>query len=152
MILEDHVIKGSCELMSPPSLVWQSWIGENPNIAANTIILWMRDPTFVGYPRLYMYVEKQRREGKLEEEKEKASDDVSIILLKLLTELTILTSLLAISIVKVEETLKISYHPVKFGGNKQFGNGDTMVLICHLILQDHGTKGSSNSVSRNLSK
>ena len=112
----------------------------------------MRDPTFVGYPRLYMYVEKQRREGKLEEEKEKASDDASIILLNLLTELTILTSLLTISIVKVEETLKISYHPVKFGCNKQFGNGDTMVLICHLILQDHGTKGSSNSVSRNLSK
>ena len=31
----------------------------------------------------------------------------------------------------------ISYHPVRIGGNKQSGRGDTMLLICDVILQDY---------------
>ena len=38
----------------------------------------------------------------------------------------------------------ISYIPAKFGGHRHFCNGNVMVLVCHLFLQDHMTKGSSN--------
>ena len=31
---------------------------------------------------------------------------------------------------------------VKFGGNRDCDNGDIMVLVCNMILQDHMTKES----------
>ena len=45
------------------------------------------------------------------------------------------------------ETLKESHTSVKFGGHKHRGSGDITVLVCHLIWQDHMTKGSSNMVT-----
>ena len=47
-----------------------------------------------------------------------------------------------------KEPLKVSHHPVKFGGHWHCGSGDTMVLVCHVILQDHVTKGSNNYMGR----
>ena len=37
-----------------------------------------------------------------------------------------------------------SHQPAKFGGHWQCGSGDVMPLVCHLILQDHVTKGWRN--------
>ena len=38
------------------------------------------------------------------------------------------------------EAIKISYHPVEFGGHRHSGNRDIMVLVCHVTLQDHVIK------------
>ena len=35
-------------------------------------------------------------------------------------------------------------HPTKFNGHKHHRRGDLMVLLCHLITQDHMSKASSN--------
>ena len=50
------------------------------------------------------------------------------------------------------EPLKVSHYLANFGGNRQCCSGDTMVLIYHVILQGHVTKGSSNSLGRNPSR
>ena len=33
-------------------------------------------------------------------------------------------------------------YPAKFGGHRQCGSGDIMVLVCHVISQDHVIKGA----------
>ena len=35
----------------------------------------------------------------------------------------------------------ISYHPAKFGGHGHFRRGDVMVLLSHVILQNHAING-----------
>ena len=35
------------------------------------------------------------------------------------------------------ELIKVGYQPVKFGSHRHPDSGDTVVLICHVILQDH---------------
>ena len=36
--------------------------------------------------------------------------------------------------------IKKSHHPNKFGGHQHYGYGDTLVLVCHVILQEHVIK------------
>ena len=36
----------------------------------------------------------------------------------------------------------VSLHPTKFGGHRHCDSGDIIVLVCHLILQDHMIKVS----------
>ena len=36
----------------------------------------------------------------------------------------------------------VSHHPTKFHGHRHCGSGDKMVLVCHVISQDHVIKGS----------
>ena len=48
--------------------------------------------------------------------------------------------------------MKVSYHPANFGGHRQCGSGDIMVLVCHVISQDHLINGSSDFVRRSTSK
>ena len=38
--------------------------------------------------------------------------------------------------------MKISYHPTKFGGHKDCGGEDIMILVCHVILEKHVIKMS----------
>ena len=40
----------------------------------------------------------------------------------------------------------MSYYPAKFGCHRDCGSGDLMVLDCHVVLQDHVTKRSSNFI------
>ena len=40
-----------------------------------------------------------------------------------------------------QESIKVSYHPVKFDSHRHCGSGNIMVLVCHNILQHHVTKG-----------
>ena len=37
--------------------------------------------------------------------------------------------------------LKISHYPAKFGGHRQCGSRDVIVVVCHVISQDHLVKG-----------
>ena len=39
------------------------------------------------------------------------------------------------------DTIKASYHPAKFVCHSHYGSGVTMILICHVALQDHLVKG-----------
>ena len=48
--------------------------------------------------------------------------------------------------------MKVSYHPANFGGHRQCGSRDIMVLVCHVISQDHLINGSSDFVGRSTSK
>ena len=41
-----------------------------------------------------------------------------------------------------QESLKVSYQPAKFGGDKHFGSEDIMVSVSLVILEDHVIKGS----------
>ena len=41
----------------------------------------------------------------------------------------------------------LSYHPAEFGGHRHFVSGDIMILVCHVILQDHVIKGSCDFMS-----
>ena len=40
----------------------------------------------------------------------------------------------------------VSEHPAKSGGERHYGSGDIMVLVYHLIWQDHVTKGSCSFI------
>ena len=35
----------------------------------------------------------------------------------------------------------VSYNPAKFSGHRYRGSGNTMVSVCHVILQEHVIKG-----------
>ena len=39
-----------------------------------------------------------------------------------------------------QEPINIGYHPAKFGGHKHCGSEDVVVLVCHVISQDHVIK------------
>ena len=38
------------------------------------------------------------------------------------------------------EPLKLSHHPIKFGGHNQWVSREMVVLVCHVILKDHVIK------------
>ena len=40
------------------------------------------------------------------------------------------------------ESLKVSHKPANFGGDKDFGSEDIMVLVSLVILEDHVVKGT----------
>ena len=40
-----------------------------------------------------------------------------------------------------EEPLIVSRHPGMFGCYRHYGSRDKMVLVCHVILEDHVIKG-----------
>ena len=42
----------------------------------------------------------------------------------------------------------MSHHPAKFSGHRHSGGGDVMVLVCHVISQDHLIKKSSDFMGR----
>ena len=48
------------------------------------------------------------------------------------------------------EPLKLSHHPAKFGGHRHCDHGD-MILICHVISQNHVIKDQYNYVGKSLS-
>ena len=37
------------------------------------------------------------------------------------------------------ESLMVSHHPAKFSGQRHCGSEDIMILVCHMIQQDHAT-------------
>ena len=45
------------------------------------------------------------------------------------------------------ESIKVNYHPAMFGSHKHRGSED-MILVCHMILQDHEIKGSSDYMGK----
>ena len=36
--------------------------------------------------------------------------------------------------------MKIGYYPAKFGGHRHCGSEDVMILVCHVVLEDHAIK------------
>ena len=46
----------------------------------------------------------------------------------------------------------VSLTPTKFNGHKHNRGGDLIVLLCHLITQDHMSKASSNIMGRSPSR
>ena len=40
-----------------------------------------------------------------------------------------------------EEPVNVNYHPTNFGGHRYCGSRDIMILVCHMISQDHVIKG-----------
>ena len=50
------------------------------------------------------------------------------------------------------ELVKVGYHPVKFGGHRHSDNGDIVLPVCHVILQDHMIKVSCDFIGRSLSR
>ena len=42
----------------------------------------------------------------------------------------------------MQELIKVNYHLAKFGDHRHCGSEDIMILVCHMILQDHVIKGS----------
>ena len=42
------------------------------------------------------------------------------------------------------EPLMINHHATKIGGHRHCGSGDIMILVCHMILQDHVIKCCSS--------
>ena len=36
-----------------------------------------------------------------------------------------------------QEPIEVGYHPATFGGHKHSDNGDIVILVGHVILQDH---------------
>ena len=45
----------------------------------------------------------------------------------------------------------MSHDPVKFGVPINYGSGDIMVVVCHMISQDHVIVGSLNFVDGSTS-
>ena len=42
-----------------------------------------------------------------------------------------------------QELIKTNYHHIKFRDHRHSGSGDMVVLVCHVILQNHVIKGRS---------
>ena len=49
------------------------------------------------------------------------------------------------------QPLKASHHPAKFGGLRGFGRGGIMILVCHVIFQDHVINVSRDFIGKNQS-
>ena len=47
-----------------------------------------------------------------------------------------------------QEPIKASYHPTNFGDHSHCGRGIIIILVCHVISQDHVIKGSSEFMGR----
>ena len=47
---------------------------------------------------------------------------------------------------------EVSQHPAKFGDHRHCNRGGIIVPVCHVILQDHDTKGLSNIMGRSPSR
>ena len=47
--------------------------------------------------------------------------------------------------------MKVSHHPAKFCGQRYCGSGDIMVIVSHVILQDHVAEGWSSIMGRSPS-
>ena len=47
---------------------------------------------------------------------------------------------------------KVSYHSAKFGGHRHYGNGDILVLVCHITSQDHVIKASCDFMGKGPSR
>ena len=50
------------------------------------------------------------------------------------------------------EAIKISYHPANFARHRNCSSGDIMIIVYHVILQDHVIKGSCDFMDRSPSK
>ena len=48
--------------------------------------------------------------------------------------------------------LKVCHHPTTFGGHRQYGSGDVMVLVCHVISQENVMKRSYDFIGRTPSR
>ena len=44
--------------------------------------------------------------------------------------------------------MKVSRHSARFGGHRHCGSGDRLVLVCHVISENHVIKGSCDFKSR----
>ena len=49
-------------------------------------------------------------------------------------------------------SVHLSYHPAKFGGHRDCGSKDIMVLLCLVLSQDHAIKASCDFMDRNFGK
>ena len=47
---------------------------------------------------------------------------------------------------------KVSHDPAKFSGHNDFGRGDIMILVCHVIFQDHVIKVSCDFINKKQSR
>ena len=45
-----------------------------------------------------------------------------------------------------------SHHPTKFGGHRHCDGGDIIILVCHVISQDHVMKPSCDFMSKSPSR
>ena len=51
-----------------------------------------------------------------------------------------------------QKPIKISYHPANFTRHRHCSSGDIMVIVYHVILQDHVIKGSCDVMDRSPSR
>ena len=51
-----------------------------------------------------------------------------------------------------QEPIKASYHPPNFGDHSHCGSGTIIILVCHVISQNHVIKGSSEFLGRSPSR
>ena len=51
-----------------------------------------------------------------------------------------------------QEPIKVDYHPAKFDSHRYCSSGDMMILVCHVILQDHVIKGACDFMDRSPSR
>ena len=52
----------------------------------------------------------------------------------------------------LQESIKLGYHPVKFGEHRDSDNEDTVILVSHVISQDRVIKGLRDFMGRSLSR
>ena len=50
------------------------------------------------------------------------------------------------------QPIKVSYHLAKFGGHRNPGSRDIMVLFCHVALQDNVTRTLCDFIARSFSR
>ena len=48
--------------------------------------------------------------------------------------------------------MKITYLLAKFGGHRRCGSENIMILVCHVIFQNHVIKRSCDFIGRSLSR
>ena len=48
------------------------------------------------------------------------------------------------------DPIKVGYHPAKFGDHRYSTGSNILVLVFHMILQDHMIKGSYDFIGRSL--
>ena len=50
-----------------------------------------------------------------------------------------------------QEPIKVNYHSARFGGDRDYGNGDIMIFVCHVTFEDHMFKLSNDFMIRSAS-
>ena len=140
-------INGFSEIQTPPPFILTPLlIKYNKNLRSFPFIL---TPLFFQHLRVYLCLQTKQQKRTLQ----KLTNSLQHVLEKVInleakqSAKNIDINTRAECFAKTPAFISLTSHQLaKFGGRRHCGSSDIVVLVCHVIMQDHVTKGLNNSM------